>query len=198
MPLNVELLEQSFELVKPEADSLMDSFYNNLFTDYPAAKPLFTHTDMDKQKQQLKGALVMVVNNLRNPDVLTKSLQGLGARHVKYGALPEHYPLVGNSLLKALGQHAGSAWTPEVKEAWVDAYGAITTLMLDGADYNSQDVQLDNPSIPNSPAEDAAQVAAVPGALLSPEPPEGISGKAAAGVIGGSAAALSLLLLILL
>ena len=198
MPLNVELLEQSFELVKPEADSLMDSFYNNLFTDYPAAKPLFTHTDMDKQKQQLKGALVMVVNNLRNPDVLTKSLQGLGARHVKYGALPEHYPLVGNSLLKALGQHAGSAWTPEVKEAWVDAYGAITALMLDGADYNSQDIQLDNPSIPNSPAEDAAQVAAVPSAMLSAEPPEGISGKAAAGLIGGSAAALSLLLLILL
>lgn len=198
MSLNVELLEQSFELVKPEADRLMDSFYNNLFTDYPAAKPLFTHTDMDKQKQQLKGALVMVVNNLRNPDVLTKSLQGLGARHVKYGALPEHYPLVGNSLLKSLGQHAGSAWTPEVKEAWVNAYGAITELMLDGADYNSQDVQLDNPSIPNTPAEDAAQATAAPNTFLSTEPPEGIGGKAAAGLIGGSAAALSLLLLILL
>ncbi len=208
MPLNVELLEQSFELVKPEADSLMDSFYNNLFTDYPAAKPLFTHTDMDKQKQQLKGALVMVISNLRSPDVLTKSLQGLGARHVKYGALPEHYPLVGNSLLKSLSQHAGSAWTPKVKEAWVDAYGAITELMLDGADYTSQDVQLENSPITNAAAETAAEAtkgsiaaSATPSTLVSPEmiePPKGISGKTAAGVIGGGTAALALLWLILL
>lgn len=196
MALNVELLEQSFELVKPEADNLVDSFYGYLFTDYPAAKPLFTHTDMAKQKQQLKGALVMVVSNLRNPDVLTKSLQGLGARHVKYGALPEHYPLVGNSLLKALEQYAGSAWTPEVKGAWVDAYGAITELMLDGADYNSQEIQLDSASVPSTPAESAAGVA--PSALLSTDPPEGLSGKAAAGIIGGGGVALLLMLLILI
>lgn len=202
MSLNVELLEQSFELVKPKADSLVDSFYNNLFTDYPAAKPLFTHTDMDKQKQQLKGALVMVVSNLRNPDVLTKSLQGLGARHVKYGALPEHYPLVGNSLLKALEQYAGSAWTAEVKDAWVGAYGAITELMLDGADYSSQEVQLENAPLPNAPAVAAAQGGPAPTTTtVSTEiydQPEGIGTKAAAGIIGGSSAGLLLLLLVLL
>ncbi|MGB3769362.1 MAG: globin family protein [Phormidesmis sp.] len=143
MPLNVELLEQSFELVAPEADILVDDFYGYLFTDYPAAKPLFIHTDMGKQKKQLKGALIMVVNNLRNPEVLAKSLQGLGARHVSYGALPEHYPLVGNSLIKALQKHAGSAWTPDVKNAWVGAYHVIAELMLDGANYTHQEVQLE-------------------------------------------------------
>ncbi|MEO1590999.1 MAG: globin domain-containing protein, partial [Cyanobacteria bacterium J06632_22] len=45
------------------------------------------------------------------------------ARHVKYGALPAHYPLVGNSLLKTLGQYAGEAWTPELESAWAEAYG---------------------------------------------------------------------------
>ena len=201
MSLNVELLEQSFELVKPEADGLMDSFYNNLFTDYPAAKPLFTHTNMEKQKQQLKGAIVMVVENLRNPDVLSRALKGLGARHVKYGALPEHYPLVGNSLLKALEQHAGTAWTADVKEAWIGAYGAITELMLDGADYTSQDIQLEQPPIPNAAAKAAAQGGPVPAPALSLEaldPAEGIGSKAAVGIIGGSSAALALLLLILL
>ena len=74
MTLNVELLEQSFELVKPKADELVNSFYHNLFTDYPEAKPLFEHADMSKQKQMLKGALVLVVENLRNPGVLSDSL----------------------------------------------------------------------------------------------------------------------------
>jgi len=184
MSLNVELLEQSFELVKPKADELVASFYNNLFTDYPASKPLFEHSDMTKQRQMLKGGLVMVVENLRNPEVLSKALKGLGARHVKYGAIPEHYPMVGNSLLKALEEYAGSAWTPELKEAWTGAYGAITELMLEGADYSQQDVALETPETSTLAAE--------------LEVPEGLSGKAAAGVIGGSSVALFLLLLILL
>ena len=176
--LNVELLEQSFALVAPQADALVSTFYDNLFTDYPDARPLFEHTDMSKQKNMLKGGLVMVVENLRKPDVLSTALKGLGARHVKYGALPAHYPLVGSSLLKSLEQYAGSAWTADVKNAWVDAYGAITELMLEGAEYDKQDIQLDS---------------AVPA-----EPPEGISMGTTAGIIGGGSALLLVLLIILL
>ncbi len=142
-PLQVETLEQSFEKIKPQAAEFSTSFYENLFTDYPDAKPLFANTDMDAQKKKLVDSLVLVVNNVRKPEALTGALQGLGARHVKYGALPEHYPLVGNSLLKTFEQYLGSDWTPEVKQAWVDAYGAITTLMLEGADYSQAAVQLD-------------------------------------------------------
>lgn len=142
MSLKVELLEQSFEQVKPQADAFISSFYDNLFTDYPAAQSLFANTNMAKQKKMLLGALVMVVENLRQSDVLSEKLKGLGARHVKYGTLPEHYPLVGNSLLKTFGQYLGANWTGEVKQAWVDAYGVITTLMLEGAEYTSEEVAL--------------------------------------------------------
>ena len=177
--LKVELLEQSFALVAPQADDLVSTFYDNLFTDYPAARPLFEHSDMAKQKQMLKGGLVTVVENLRKPEILSKALKGLGARHVKYGALPEHYPLVGNSLLKALEQHAGSAWTTDVKDAWVGAYGAITELMLEGADYDKKDVQLE-------------AAAAVPA-----ETPEGIGLGTTAGIVGGGAVLLVLLIILL-
>ncbi|MEM9805184.1 MAG: globin family protein [Cyanobacteria bacterium P01_D01_bin.56] len=177
--LNVELLEKSFELVAPQADDLVSTFYDNLFTDYPDSRPLFEHTDMGKQKQMLKGGLVMVVENLRKPEVLSKALKGLGARHVKYGALPAHYPLVGNSLLKTLEQYAGSAWTSDVKDAWVGAYGAITELMLEGADYDKQDIQLES------------------SAAISEAVPEGIGMGTTAGIIGGGAAILAVLLILL-
>ena len=134
MSLKVEILEKSFEQVKPKADEFTKSFYNNLFTDYPEAKPLFTSTDMADQQKKLLGSLVLVVENLRKPDRLTVALKGLGAKHIKYGALPEHYPLVGNSLLKTFEQYLKEEWTPEVKQAWVEAYGLITDLMLEGAE----------------------------------------------------------------
>ena len=170
-------------------------------TDYPDAKPLFAHTSMPKQQQMLKGALVMVVENLRKPEVLSGSLKGLGARHVKYGALPEHYPLVGNSLLKTLGQYAGHAWTPELKEAWTGAYGAITELMLEGADYSKADVELDSSPAAATPAP-GADSAAVPlvgagATTLTSEPPQGISNTTAAGIIGGGGVLLLLMLILL-
>ncbi|GAB4537651.1 MAG: hypothetical protein Tsb0014_26630 [Pleurocapsa sp.] len=146
MSLQVELLEQSFEEIKPQADNFVNSFYDNLFTAYPEAKPLFATTNMAEQKKKLLGSLVLVVENLKKPDVLGGALRGLGARHVKYGALPEHYPLVGNALLTTFEQYLGDGWTPQVKQAWVDAYGAITEIMLDGADYSAEVVALNPPT----------------------------------------------------
>ncbi|AFY70923.1 globin [Thalassoporum mexicanum PCC 7367] len=143
MSLPVEILQESFNKVKPYAGELGDRFYENLFTMYPEAKPLFAHTAMGKQKQMLVGSLVMTIDNLTNPEVLTSELKGLGARHVKYGALPAHYPLVGNALLATLEQYLKADWTPEVKEAWVAAYGAITAIMLDGADYPPEVLNLE-------------------------------------------------------
>ena len=51
--MQVELLEQSFEEIKPQADEFVSSFYDNLFTANPEAKPLFETTNMAEQKKKL-------------------------------------------------------------------------------------------------------------------------------------------------
>ncbi|MGF1459214.1 MAG: globin family protein [Leptolyngbyaceae cyanobacterium] len=175
--LKIQLLEESFGKVAPQADAFVGSFYDNLFTDYPAAKPLFTHTNMGKQKKMLLESLVFVIENLRQPGKLTEALKGLGTRHVQYGALPDHYPLVGNSLLKTFEQYLGSDWTDEVKQAWVDAYGLITTVMLEGADYDRASVQL-------------------PSTATLEAPESNINMGAAAGIAGGGLIALIALILL--
>ena len=135
MSLNIEVLEQSFERVKPYTTVFASSFYENLFNDYPQVQSLFANTDMKKQEKMLLSALVLVVENLRNPGYLTTVLQQLGERHVRYGTMREHYPLVGAALLKTFESYLGQDWTPEVKQAWVDAYGMIVSIMLEGAEY---------------------------------------------------------------
>lgn len=146
MPLNVELLEESFGQVKPRATEFSSSFYDNLFNDYPEAKPLFAHTDMTEQRKHLIKALVLVVENLRKPDVLSEALKGMGARHVKYGTLPQHYPMVVNTLLKTFESYLGADWTPEVKQAWTDAYVTVVSLMLEGSNYPDDVLRLNKAS----------------------------------------------------
>ena len=178
--LQVELLEQSFEKIRPQTNEFADSFYKNLFTDYPAAKSLFANTDMATQSHKLLMSLVFVVENLRNSDALTETLKGLGTRHVQYGALPEHYPLVGNSLLKTFEQYLGDDWTDEVKQAWLDAYWVITKIMLQGADYSSESVQLNTATTTQ---------------LESPE--SNIKPGTALGLIGGGVIVLILLVILI-
>lgn len=144
MSLNVEVLEKSFERVKPHDTKFASSFYNNLLTDYPHLRPLFANTTMEDQEQKLIMSLMLVISNLRNPDYLTTILKELGERHVKYGAMREHYPMVGASLLKTFESYLGTDWTSEVKQAWIDAYGAIVNLMLEGAKYPEEISKLEN------------------------------------------------------
>ena len=167
MSLQVELLEQSFEAIKPQANEFVNSFYDNLFTANPEAKPLFKTTDMAEQKKKLLSSLVLVVENLRKPEVLDGALRGLGARHVKYGALPEHYPLVGSALLTTFAQYLKEEWTPEVKQAWVDAYGAISDIMLDGADYSQQEIALDPVAMPETAPETSSATMVAPTAEIN-------------------------------
>jgi len=65
MSLNVELLEQSFDKIKPLAEEFGASFYEKLFTAHPELKPLFAKTDREKQQKKLISALVLVLENLR-------------------------------------------------------------------------------------------------------------------------------------
>jgi hemoglobin-like flavoprotein len=133
MSLNVELLENSFQLIKPQAEEFATKFYDNLLTDYPEVQPLFAHTDLTKQRKHLISALVLVVENLRRPESLKEALTSLGVRHVNYGTIPEYYPFVGQTLLKTFEQVLQTNWTPEIKQAWVDAYEVISQVMLTGA-----------------------------------------------------------------
>jgi len=117
MPLNLNALETSFDLVAPRGDELMDEFYSRLFAAAPAVKPLFPD-DLRRQKAMLLAALVLVRKSLRDLDTIAPTLRRLGARHVAYGAKPEHHPLVGTALIAAMATIAGDAWTPEYARAW--------------------------------------------------------------------------------
>ena len=132
MALQIELLETSFQEIAPHGEAFVTAFYERLFTNYPQTRAFFSSTNMKEQRKKLLGALILVIQNLRKPDVLTSALQGLGQRHVNYGVRPEHYPIVGTILLETFAEFLGDNWTPEYHDAWAQAYEAICSIMLEG------------------------------------------------------------------
>jgi hemoglobin-like flavoprotein len=132
MGLKIGILEESFRLIRPRAGEFVEAFYARLFLLYPQVTPLFAGVDMAAQRNKLLGALVLVMQHLRKPVELGAALRDLGLRHQGYGITSEHYPMVGRALLETFAAFLDEHWSPEVEEAWTEAYGAIVSHMLDG------------------------------------------------------------------
>jgi len=133
------LVQETWEKVKPIAPQAAEIFYGKLFEMDPSLKPLFKG-DMAAQGEKLMKTLNFAVTGLRNLSAVVPAVQDLGKRHVGYGVKKEHYATVGGALLGTLEAGLGSAFTPEVKEAWTAVYTALSSIMIDSAGYELVEV----------------------------------------------------------
>lgn len=127
----IQRLENSFKLLAPQGEELVDRFYANLFARHPGVRPMFP-ANMKDQKSKLLASLVLVIKNLRNPEVLGEAVLGLGGKHEGYGAKPEHYIAVRDTLLDVMEQMAGDTWSQTLTNDWKGALDFIAETMLEG------------------------------------------------------------------
>ena len=132
-PTQVGLIRESWAAVEPIADTAAGLFYGRLFELDPALERLFRRTDMVRQRQVLMGTLAVVVKTLDRIEELLPAVEALGRRHAGYGVRESHYATVGAALLWTLEQGLGEAFTPAVREAWTEAYGALASVMIEAA-----------------------------------------------------------------
>ncbi|MGW9069820.1 globin domain-containing protein [Streptomyces yangpuensis] len=131
----MRILKSSFAVVERRAEHAVKFFYSHLFWHNPGVRDLFpvSSEDMERQRDRLFAALTHVVSRLDDDAAIGPYLHDLGRDHRKFLIRPEHYAVVGSSLLAALAATSGDAWTPQVEKAWTEAYQVIADTMLAGA-----------------------------------------------------------------
>jgi hemoglobin-like flavoprotein len=127
-PLQVELVQTSFQKVVPIAATAADLFYDRLFEIAPETRAMFPK-DLTEQKGKLMSMLGTAVTNLHKLDTILSAVKDLGQRHKGYGVTAAHYAPVGAALLWTLEKGLGSDFTPEVKAAWTETYTALAGVM---------------------------------------------------------------------
>lgn len=134
-----QLVKHSFAKVEPIAEQAAAQFYQKLFEYDPSLKPLFGKS-IDEQGKKLMATLALAVASLDDIDALVPTLQHLARRHLDYGVKVEDYTPVGNALLFALSKGLGADFTPETRQAWIETYTLIATVMRQEAypDYHPQ------------------------------------------------------------
>lgn len=131
-PQQVALVQSSFESVKPIADTAAGLFYDRLFAVAPEYRRLFTG-NMARQGRMLMNMIATAVNGLSRPETIIPAVKDLGRRHAGYGIVEKDYQVVGGALLWTLERGLGVAFTPEVKQAWAEAYNLLASVMQQGA-----------------------------------------------------------------
>lgn len=134
-------LLKGYELATDVLDETVVDFYNELFTQYPAVKPLFENTEEKAQAGKLAAALKLLVNNLHNEDALKTTLTVMGERHQDYGALPDHYQVVAELLIASFKKIIGRSWTKAISAAWMELLVAAAETMC--AAYKDETVESD-------------------------------------------------------
>jgi hemoglobin-like flavoprotein len=123
------LVRESWAQFQPMAERSAGFFYDKLFEPDPQARRLFATTDMEAQGRKVMAMFAEIVRTLDRPEELIAEVADLGRRHVHYGVHDSQYDSVGIALLWTLEQALGPAFTPEVRDAWTEAYLFVSSIL---------------------------------------------------------------------
>ncbi len=129
-PRQKKLVRRTWPLIRDQADAATELFYQQLFTINPNARRLFRDRDLRAQGTAFMQMLAMFIRSLdEDQPGIAQALGASGRRHVDYGVRFSDYDPAGRALLWTLEQALGRRFTPEVREAWEEAYRTLAGAM---------------------------------------------------------------------
>ena len=124
-----EIIKATAPILKEKGSQITTVMYQFLFEANPELKELFKNAEPDQYKK-LANAVYAYAVNIDQLDKLEKGIQTMATVHVKANIKPEHYPLVGAALLKAIKHVLGDAATPAIMDAWKEAYFFLADVLI--------------------------------------------------------------------
>ncbi|WP_265532199.1 NO-inducible flavohemoprotein [Pseudomonas saponiphila] len=127
------LIKATVPLLESGGEALITHFYRMMLSEYPQVRPLFNqaHQASGDQPRALANGVLMYARHIDQLDQLGDLVAKIINKHVALQILPEHYPIVGGCLLRAISEVLGSEIaTPEVINAWGAAYNQLADILI--------------------------------------------------------------------
>lgn len=111
--------------------AITQEMYRRLLSD-EAIRDLFniSHQKSGDQPKALAFAVLAYARHIDDPTPLKDMIERIAEKHVGLNILPEHYPFVGTALLGAIAHVLGDQATPDIMEAWKEAYGFLADVLI--------------------------------------------------------------------
>ena len=135
-PETIEIVKATTPVVQEHGKKITQRMYEIAFQARPDLRRFFVNTWMQnpeegrKQAERLAGAVYAYASHIDELDKLSATVEYISQVHVKRKIIPEMYPAIGEYLLAAFKDVLGDAATPEVLNAWEEAYGALAEIFI--------------------------------------------------------------------
>ena len=130
---HIALVKATVPLLESGGEALTTHFYRIMLGEYPEVRPLFNqaHQASGDQPRALANGVLRYAKHIDRLQVLGPLVGQIVQKHVSLQILPEHYPIVGSCLLRAIREVLGAEIaTDEVIAAWAAAYGQLADLLI--------------------------------------------------------------------
>lgn len=131
-PETKAIIKSTVPVLEEHGTAITTVFYKNLFEAHPELLNIFNHANQKKGRQQaaLANTVYAAAVHIDNLEAILPAVVQIANKHVSLGIKPEHYPIVGEYLLKAIKEVLGDAATDEIIGAWGEAYGVIADAFI--------------------------------------------------------------------
>jgi nitric oxide dioxygenase len=131
-PKTISLIQDTVPVLQQHGEAITRHFYQLMFREHPEVKAFFNeaHQASGTQARALAGAVLAYAAHIDRLDELAGALPRIIQKHAALGVLPEHYPIVGKCLLRAIKEVLGDAATDDIIAAWGEAYQALAQLLI--------------------------------------------------------------------
>ncbi|KQX90428.1 NO-inducible flavohemoprotein [Variovorax sp. Root473] len=131
-PQTIAIVKSTVPALKAHGEAITSHFYKIMFEGHPQVKAFFNeaHQAAGTQARALAGAVIAYGAHIDRLDEIAGALPRIIQKHAALGVLPEHYPIVGHYLLRAVKEVLGDAATDEVIAAWGEAYESLAGLLI--------------------------------------------------------------------
>jgi len=128
----LQIVKSTVPVLQQHGEAITQRFYTILFEENPALKNVFNMANQAKgqQPRALASAVIAYAANIDQLQNLGPAVLRIAHKHASLDVKAEHYPIVGATLLKAIGEVLGDAITPEIVDAWAAAYGQLAEIMI--------------------------------------------------------------------
>ncbi len=120
-------------LLESGGEALATHFYRIMLDEYPEVRPLFNQANQASgaQPRALANAVLMYARHIDRLEALGDLAVQIVQKHVALQILPQHYPIVGTCLLRAIRDVLGAeVATDAVIQAWGAAYGQLADMLI--------------------------------------------------------------------
>ncbi|MEG1041467.1 MAG: NO-inducible flavohemoprotein [Pseudomonas sp.] len=127
------IVKATVPLLESGGEALTTHFYKMMLSEYPQVRPLFNqaHQASGDQPRALANGVLMYARHIDQLEQLGGLVGQIINKHVALQILPEHYPIVGSCLLRAIEEVLGKeVATPEVIAAWGAAYQQLADILI--------------------------------------------------------------------